>query len=309
MPQLPPAIPAPVPFRSPSRAPLVVVALLAAGAGGIAYWQYTARTEAAAAVAQAKEELKKAQAKNAALAAEKAQLESDKAELESDKAALEAAKAELSKSVQVKEGELAALQGTYDRFRDKMKDEIAHGDIHLEQSGGKLRVGLVDKLLFDSGEAEISKRGEAVLMRLGEVLASIPDKQVQVAGHTDRTPITGKLVERYPTNWELSTARATQVVRFLAEKAEVPPQRLVATGHGEYQPIASNKNPAGRARNRRIEILLTPMLAPKTIGKAKLLAAVDKKAAKDADKSGDKKVNKKADAERLADQAGKKKRK
>jgi chemotaxis protein MotB len=305
MPQLPPAIPAPMPFRSPSRAPLVALALAAAGAAGIAYWQYTARTEAAAAVASAQDALKKTQAKNVALAAEKAQLESDKAQLESDKAALEAAKAELSKNVQLKEGELAALQGTYDRFRDKMKDEIAHGDIHLEQTGGKLRVGLVDKLLFDSGEAEISKRGEKVLLRLGEVLASIPDKQVQVSGHTDRTPITGKLVERYPTNWELSTARATQVVRFLAEKAEVPPQRLVASGHGEYQPIASNKSPTGRARNRRIEILLTPLLAPKTIAKAKLMAAVEKQA----DKSGDKKAKKKTDADRLADRDSKKKHK
>jgi chemotaxis protein MotB len=141
---------------------------------------------------------------------------------------------------------------------------------------------LVDKVLFDSGEAQISKRGEEVLARVAEVLAVMPDQQIQVSGHTDRTPITSKLVAQFPTNWELSVARATNVVRFLAEKANLPPQRLVASGYGEYKPVASNKTPAGRARNRRIEILLTPMLAPKAIAKSKLVAAVaasDEKAA------------------------------
>jgi chemotaxis protein MotB len=279
MPQLPPPYPVPVPvqLRSPSRVPLVVLAVAAVGGLVLAYTQYSERTQTSTALTAAKNEIKKEKAKSAALEAEKLQAEADKA-------VLEAAKTELLKSVQVKDDELAELKGTYDRFREKLKDEIAHGDIHLEQTGGKLRVGLVDKLLFDSGEAEISKRGEKVLTRLAEVLASIPDKQVQVSGHTDREPIVGKLAERYPTNWELSTARATQVVRFLAEKANVPPRRLVASGYGEYRPIASNKTAAGRARNRRIEILLTPILAPKTIAKSKLKAAVEKKAEKASDK-------------------------
>jgi chemotaxis protein MotB len=265
---------------------LVVLALAAVVAAALAYRQYREQTAASAALAEARQGLKQEKAKSAALEAQKVQLEAEKLGLENDKSELEAAKAELSKSVQLKEGELATLKGTYERFREKMKDEIARGDIRLEQSGGKLRVGLVDKLLFDSGEAEISKRGEQVLLRLGEILAGIPDKQIQVSGHTDRAPITGKLVERYPSNWELSTARATQVVRFLCEKANVPPQRLVASGHGEYQPIASNKTPTGRARNRRIEILLTPMLAPKTIAKSKLRAAAEKTPAKTSDKGG-----------------------
>jgi chemotaxis protein MotB len=189
---------------------------------------------------------------------------------------LEAAKAELSKSVEAKEGELNELKGTYDSFREKMKEEIARGEINLEQTGGKLRVGLVDKVLFDPGEAEISKQGEGILTRVAEALAGIPDKQIQVSGHTDKMPINSKLIEKYPTNWELSTARATHVVRFLAEKANVPPQRLVASGYSEFHPIASNKTPAGRAKNRRIEILLTPMLAPRTMPKSKLMAAVEK---------------------------------
>jgi chemotaxis protein MotB len=199
-----------------------------------------------------------------------ATLQADKDALESEKEALATARDNLAKSVEEKSSELASLKGTTDELREKMKDEIAKGDIQLTESGGKLRVGLVDKILFDSGDASLSKRGENVLGRLGAVLTSIEDRQIQVSGHTDNTPISDKLKQQYPTNWELSVARATNVVRFLQEKAAVPADRLVASGYGEYQPIANNKTSAGRARNRRIELLLTPALAPKRIPKAAL---------------------------------------
>jgi chemotaxis protein MotB len=190
--------------------------------------------------------------------------------MEADKAAVVAERDNLAKSVEEKSSELATLKGTTDKLREKMKDEIAKGDIQLTESGGKLRVGLVDKILFDSGEASISKRGEGVLARVGAVLASIEDRQIQVSGHTDNEPISDKLKHQYPTNWELSVARATNVVRFLQEKASVPADRLVASGYGEYQPIASNRTAAGRGKNRRIELLLTPSLAPKRISKTAL---------------------------------------
>jgi chemotaxis protein MotB len=121
---------------------------------------------------------------------------------------------------------------------------------------------MVDKVLFESGEAVITKRGEEVLSRVGSVLARIEERQIQVSGHTDDSPISSRLVGTFPTNWELSTARATNVVRFLQEKAGVPAARLVAAGYGPFHPIASNATPSGRARNRRIEILLTPALEP-----------------------------------------------
>ncbi len=276
-----PQIAAPRLPRSPSRLPLIVTALAVVGASVVAYVQYREIENAKASVSATKQDLKTAIAKVTELEAQKTQLEADKEELE-------AAKAELSKSVEAKVGELNEVKGTYDSFREKMKEEIDRGEINLEQTGGKLRVGLVDKVLFDPGEAEISKRGEGVLARVAEALAGIPDKQIQVSGHTDKMPINSKLIEKYPTNWELSTARATQVVRFLAEKANLPPQRLVASGYGEFHPIASNKTPIGRAKNRRIEILLTPMLAPRTMSKAKLEAAVENKTEKKAKKSKNK---------------------
>jgi chemotaxis protein MotB len=229
---------------------------------------------------RAKSETRAATEKAAAnvVAATAAQKElTDKVEkLEGEKAELATAKEDLSKEVEAKSGELAELKGTYDKLEEKMKGEIASGEISLSQDGGRLRVGLVDKILFDSGEAAVSKRGEEVLARVGAVLATIDDKQIQVSGHTDRTPISDKLVGQFPSNWELSTARAINVVRFLSEKASVPPQRLVASGYGEYHPIANNKTAAGRARNRRIEILLTPSLAPKAIAKGKLTAVAEK---------------------------------
>jgi chemotaxis protein MotB len=288
----------PFQLRTPSRTPLVLLVLVITGSAVGGYWLLQERGKADAAAKAAKEDLKVAVAKVASIEAEKAQLETEKEELE-------AAKLQLSKNVQAKEGELAELKGTYDKVQDKMKDEIARGEIHLEQTGGKLRVGLVDKVLFDSGEAEISKRGESVLARVADALAGIPDKQIQVSGHTDTTPITSKLASRFPSNWELSVARATNVVRFLAEKAKVPSDRLVASGYGEYQPIATNKTPVGRAKNRRIEILLTPMLSPKTISKSKLKeVAAAGSDAKGAEKSDGSDAGKKGDK---AKKSGKKK--
>ena len=243
-----------------SKAPWVLMLLVLAGAGAGGYWLMQDRDKARAEATAAT---------NSADGAKKALEEKLKA-LEAEKAELALARDTLQKTVESKSSELAELKGTYDKLNDKMKDEIAHGDILLTQSGGRLRVDLVDKILFDSGDARISKRGESVLARVGAVLASIDDKQIQVSGHTDNNPISDKLQKEFPTNWELSVSRATNVVRFLEEKAKVPPDRLLASGYGEHKPISSNRTVQGRARNRRIEILLTPSLAPKQISKAKL---------------------------------------
>src|SRR5215831_10207569 len=153
-----------------------------------------------------------------------------------------------------------ARKATYDSLEEKMKAEIKKGEIRLSQAGGRIRVDLIDKILFDSGSADLSKRGEEVLGRIGSVLAKVEDKQIQISGHTDDNPISDRLKEKFATNWELSVARAVTVVRFLSEHAKVPSKRMVAAGYGPFHPISSNTNPDGRARNRRIEILLTPSL-------------------------------------------------
>jgi chemotaxis protein MotB len=164
----------------------------------------------------------------------------------------------LARQVQERDALLAKLEVTHRALGDKLKDEIQRGDILLSQAQGRLQVDLVDRVLFDSGQAELSARGRGVLTRVGAVLATVEDRVIQVSGHTDDSPPTERLASTYPTNWELSASRAVNVVRFLSEKAGVPPRRLVAAGHGPYRAVAANATPEGRARNRRIEILLTP---------------------------------------------------
>ena len=257
---------APLALKPRSNGPWIMAFLALAGAAGGGYWLYQGRQHARQDAAAATQRAQAAEGEKTELAQKVEKLEAEKTELAT-------AKEELSKDVQAKTGELAQLKGTFDGLQEKMKDEIAKGDIRLSQSGGKLRVDLVDKILFDSGEAVISKRGEGVLGRVGGVLAAMDDKQIQVSGHTDSNPISEKLASQFPTNWELSVSRAINVVRFLEEKANVPAKNLIATGYGQHHPIASNKSAAGRARNRRIEILLTPSLAPKAIAKSKLKEA------------------------------------
>ncbi len=243
----------------------VWVALLAALAGGGAASAYLlrelrgARAQVAAASAKAAETERKVEA----LERSSAEAEARLARLAAERADLANRERELSRDVAAKEEELAKIKAAADELGEKLKAEIARGDVRLSQTGGDLKVDLVDKILFDSGDARISRRGQGVLARVASALARVEDRQIQVAGHTDDAPISRRLVGRYPTNWELSTSRATNVVRFLQEKAHLPPARLVASGYGPFHPIASNAAPRGRARNRRIEILLAPALEPR----------------------------------------------
>jgi chemotaxis protein MotB len=239
----------------PSILPWVLLgAAVIAGAAGSAYlW-----TRAGA----ARIELETEKAALLTNDAEKAELKQRLDKLEAEKADLLALKNELSGQVQARDEELAKLQGTYQELETKMKEEIAKGDVRLSQAGGRIKVDLVDEILFDVGEADVTERGGEVLSRVGAILAAVQDRKIQVSGHTDDLPISDRLRDRYPTNWELAGARANHVVRYLEEKGSVPGRRLVAAAYGPWEPISSNKTPSGRARNRRIEIVLTPALAP-----------------------------------------------
>ena len=121
----------------------------------------------------------------------------------------------------------------------------------IEPKGLVIRV-LTDDLLFESGQATLEGRSHALLGKIGELLNVDETHPIDVEGNTDDVPIHGGL---YPSNWELSTARASTVVRFLTERA-VSPARLTATGYAEQHPVDSNATPAGRARNRRVEIVM-----------------------------------------------------
>jgi len=160
---------------------------------------------------------------------------------------------------QAKEVEIDKLKGTYDQLVGNLKDQISAGQIQITQLAGRLSVNMVDKILFNSGEASVKPEGEKVLLQVGAALKNIQDKAIRVEGHTDNVPIAGSLKDRFPSNWDLSTARATAVVRYLQDKAGIAPDHLIAAGYGEYRPMAPNTTPEGRAQNRRIEIVLVPV--------------------------------------------------
>jgi chemotaxis protein MotB len=117
---------------------------------------------------------------------------------------------------------------------------------------------MVDEVLFDSGESALKPEGIAILRKVGSVLKKAEGRTIEVQGHTDNVPIRGALAQKYPTNWELSAARATNVVRFLQDEVDIDPSVLSAAARSEYQPRASNDTEEGRRQNRRIEILLGP---------------------------------------------------
>jgi chemotaxis protein MotB len=242
----------------------VLVVLLAgvlAWFGQGAYRELQARAAAADAEAlKAHERAKAAEQAQKELEAKLASLDSEKSQLSSQLSQLSTERDQLNQAVQEKDAELARLKATYQDLEEKMKAEIADGEIRLSQAEGRIQVDLVDKILFDSGEASLTERGAGVLTRLGAVLAKMEGRTIQVSGHTDDSPPSQRLAATFPTNWELSVARAVNVVRFLQEKASVPARKLVAAGYGETHPVASNASPKGRARNRRIEILLIPEL-------------------------------------------------
>ncbi|MFZ4440342.1 MAG: OmpA family protein [Syntrophales bacterium] len=156
-----------------------------------------------------------------------------------------------------KEVEVVKVSKTYEDLLSEMKSEIAQGQIAITELKGKLTMDVVDKILFDSGQTEIRPAGLGVLKRVVEILMTVTDKVIRVEGHTDSVPIGGALAKKYPTNWELSAARALNVTRFL-EKEGIDPALLSAVAFGEHQPIAENETPEGRARNRRIAIILLP---------------------------------------------------
>ncbi len=165
---------------------------------------------------------------------------------------------QLREAQQAKDAELARMKSTYDQLLGAMKDEVAAGQVRVVLLQGKLSVNLIEKILFDSGRAEIKPEGRKVLQRIGAVIRRVQEKDIRIEGHTDTVPIGPALQDKYPTNWELSTARATAVARFLQDKAEIEPERLIAAGYGEYRPVAPNDREENRFKNRRPEIVLVP---------------------------------------------------
>ena len=166
---------------------------------------------------------------------------------------------QLEKAKIAREARIAKIKSTYDQLVGKMEEEIERGEIQISDLEGQLQLNLLASILFDVGAAEVSTAGKKVLLRLGKILKKIDNKEIKIEGHTDNLEISNRLKDTYPTNWELSAARAINVVRFLKTEAGISGDRLVACGFGPYRPVASNKTAKGRAKNRRIQVVLAPL--------------------------------------------------
>ncbi|MFQ5598285.1 MAG: OmpA family protein [Nitrospiria bacterium] len=169
---------------------------------------------------------------------------------------LEETLAENERITRQKEREAQETSLMREKLIHSLQKEIEDGNVKISQMNDRLSVQIVDKILFPTGSNHVTGEGKAVLKKVGKTLKGI-DKKIRIEGHTDNVPIGASLVGKFPTNWELSTARATQVVRYLV-KESVSPKNLLAVGMSQYHPVASNDSPEGRQKNRRIEIILSP---------------------------------------------------
>jgi chemotaxis protein MotB len=182
-------------------------------------------------------------------------LEQEKRALEGDQKRLQAENQELARQREQLMSASRQSQQQYDQLVENLNQEVQKGQLQVRRYKDMLTVDVAEQLFFDSGSATLKQGGKDVLKKVAEAMKRYEDKAIRVVGHTDNVPIAGGLKKVFPTNWELSAARATTVVRFLQDQG-IEPERLIATGRAQYAPIASNDTEEGRRRNRRIEITL-----------------------------------------------------
>ena len=166
-----------------------------------------------------------------------------------------------SQRVDELEGIIASKDAKMRALKDAISAALTNFEgngLTVEQRDGKVYVSMENKLLFESGSWAVNSRGREAVMALGKVLAENKEIAVLIEGHTDNVPYGGNGALK--DNWDLSAKRATAVVSILTENSGIPKDNLTAAGRGEYAPIATNSTSEGKAKNRRIEVVLTPKL-------------------------------------------------
>jgi len=193
-----------------------------------------------------------------------AQLEAKEKALQAEQERLEKLKKDLqqrSDRINELESLIAANDNNLKALRDKLSKALYSFEgkgLTVEQRDGKVYVSMENKLLFASGSWVVGTEGRKAVIEVGKVLAENPDISVLIEGHTDNVPYNGQ--GQIEDNWDLSTKRATSIVRILKENKDINPINLTAAGRSEYAPVASNETSEGKSKNRRIEIILTPKL-------------------------------------------------
>jgi chemotaxis protein MotB len=210
-------------------------------------------TEDAAVLAADKKQLEDIlRAKSDTLSKSISEMRQQVAELKAENDRLIGDVSELEKA---KEEKVKEVSGTYEQLLANMKNEIAQGQVTISELKGKLTVNMEAAILFDSGRADVKPEGLDILGKMVETLKNVSDKAIRIEGHTDIVQITGALTRTFPTNWELSAARAINVTKFLQQQG-IDPHNLSAAAFAEHKPVADNGTKEGRAKNRRIEITL-----------------------------------------------------
>lgn len=193
-----------------------------------------------------------------------AQLEEKERTLAAEQERLEALEEDLaarSKRVDELEAVIAAKDAKMNALKNAISKALVNFEgkgLTVEQRDGKVYVSMENKLLFESGSWAVGSEGRKAVQQLATVLAENPDIAVLIEGHTDNVPYNGS--GPLKDNWDLSTKRATSIVQLLLENSAIDPENLTAAGRGEFAPVATNETAEGRARNRRIEVILTPKL-------------------------------------------------
>jgi len=261
-------------------AALATAAVLGLGGGG---YYFNRDSQARSQLTEAEQKISglESRLKDSETGAEalKSQLDQSRAEAEKAKKLsleLEQAKAELAKLQDLSASEKKVLEQkvadqqlemekfkattvqTDNKLEESLKKELADKDVQISRLKDQLKVTVASEILFPSGSAELSQEGVDVLRKVAKAANKSTD-EVRVEGHTDSDPIAPVLAQYYPTNWELSTARAAVAVRTLEATGMVPASRLSAVGYGDSRPVGPNETAEGKGKNRRVEIVFTPV--------------------------------------------------
>jgi chemotaxis protein MotB len=183
---------------------------------------------------------------------------------EGTKQTLQACEEKLSeqnrKMAELSEVQMKQMKTTYEELISGLKEQIQNKEVTIKDFKDSLSLNFVDRILFEFAKADLTPEGMKILEKVGEALKNIKGQKIRVTGHTDNVPIRRDYEYKFPSNWELSAARAASVVRYFQDNTGLDPGDMEAIGRSFYQPVASHDTEAGRAQNRRVEIFIAPQM-------------------------------------------------
>lgn len=182
-------------------------------------------------------------------------------QIEQGQSGLEKLRSELSnlkENKDIAEIKTGKMESTYKTLISNLKKQIENKEVTIKKLKEKISVSFLNRILFDFSKTNITPEGMKILARVGDVLKNVQGQKIRVIGHTDNIHLSKDFQNKFPSNWELSAARASAVIRYFQTNKGIDPKNMAAMGRAFYDPIASNKTEEGRAQNRRVEIIILP---------------------------------------------------